>query len=153
MKTNPLGVGFKIKDMFFDRAAVASHIDPKKRKFLSKFGAFVRTRAKRSIKPGGKSNIISDPGEPPRSHDGSLRKNIFFAYEASSENVVIGPIVLPGKIGAEALEALEFSGETVIERLSRGKRKRERVNIEARPFMTPAFEAEKSNISTIWRSI
>ena len=153
MKTNPLGVGFKVKDFFFDRATVIAHLDPRKRKFLSKFGAFVKTRAKRSIRPGGKSNIISQPGETPRGHEGSLRKNIFNAFDPDNESVVIGPIILPGKIGAEALEALEFRGETVIERMNRGKRKRETVNIEARPFMTPAFEAEKSNISSIWRSV
>lgn len=150
---NPLGVGFEVKKFFFDSALVMKETTKEDRKRLSKFGAFVRRTARSSIRPGGKKNKSSEPGEPPRSHTGFLKKNIFFAYEPQAKNVVIGPIVISSAGGADALDALEHGGTTTIERLNKGKRVKERKKIEARPFMTPAFEKEKSSISKIWSSV
>lgn len=151
------------KKFFFDRAAVKKTIDRRQVRFLSKFGAFVRIRSRRSIKPGGKKNRVSDPGEPPRSHTGLLKRNIWFSFSPQSMSVVIGPILFRGAAGgAEALEALEYGGRvTVDEReLQESGRlkgvwtrtgKKTQGTIAARPFMVPAFETEKDNISDIWK--
>jgi hypothetical protein len=134
------------KQMFFDRKAVTSRVDRTARKVLSKFGAFVRTGARHSIR---KRKAISEPGDPPSSHVGLLRKLIYFGYDRGRRSVVIGPQRLNQKVG-DAPHALEYGGtSTVVEGL-RGKRKKRRVRIAARPFMGPAFERERPKLPAMW---
>jgi hypothetical protein len=63
------------KQGFFDRALVQQKVAKAERRVLSRFGAFVRTRAKTSIR---KKKGTSPPGSPPHSHVGLLRKFILF---------------------------------------------------------------------------
>jgi len=85
--------------MFFDKQAVLSAVDKATRQNLSKFGAFVRRRAKSSIRPASKKRTVSQPGNPPLSHTGLLRKWILFAWDPSSRSVVIGPTRISNQIG------------------------------------------------------
>jgi ribosomal 50S subunit-associated protein YjgA (DUF615 family) len=78
----------KVKSSFFDRKIVIDAMDRAARNVLSKFGAFVRQRAKSSIRQRKRA---SDPGKPPSSHTGVLKDFIFFGYEADRQSVVIGP--------------------------------------------------------------
>jgi hypothetical protein len=134
------------KQMFFDRKAVTSRLDRATRKVLSRFGAFVRTGARHSIR---KRKAISEPGEPPSSHTGLLRKFIFFGYDRDRRSVVIGPQRLNQKVG-DAPHALEYGGtSTVVEGL-RSRRKKRRIRIAARPFMGPAFERENPKLPAMW---
>jgi len=136
-----------LKAIFFDRKAVRSAVDRTTRRVLSKFGAFVRRGAKSSIR---KRKRASAPGEPPSSHTGLLRRFIFFGYDRSRRSVVIGPQRLNQKI-SDAPRTLEHGGtSTVIEGL-RGKRKKRRVKMAARPYMGPAFEQEKPKLAAMWR--
>jgi hypothetical protein len=136
------------KQMFFDRKAVTSRLDRATRKVLSRFGAFVRTGARHSIR---KRKAISEPGEPPSSHTGLLRKFIFFGYDRDRRSVVIGPQRLNQKVG-DAPHALEYGGtSTVVEGL-RSRRKKRRIRIAARPFMGPAFEREKPKLPAMWET-
>lgn len=137
----------KIKQLFFDRTPVVRAVDKAKRAVLSKAGAFIRQRAKTSIR---KRKGTSPPGEPPYSHLGLLRWFVFFAYEPNTDSVVIGPAKLnkPG----EAPRVLEHGGKTLIERRRRGKIVRRRVAIEARPFMGPALDKEKASLPALWRN-
>ena len=140
-------IRFEIKQLFFDTKAVRSKLDAATRRVLSKFGAFVRRGARSSIR---KRKRISTPGEPPSSHTGLLRRFIFFGYDPRQRSVVIGPARLNQKIG-NAPAALEYGGtSTVIEGL-RGKRKKRRVRMAARPYMGPAFETEKPKLPAMWR--
>lgn len=120
---------------FFDRKAIIDRVPPAARKVLSKAGAFIWRRARTSIRPAGKSNKISQPGQPPRDR-GVYRKTILFAYDAQNESVVIGPRAdfRGTRQTPRAPEALEFGG--VVER--GGKT----FNYRARPHMRPALEAE-----------
>ncbi|NLY01525.1 MAG: hypothetical protein GXY83_35990 [Rhodopirellula sp.] len=132
--------------MFFDRKAVTRGVDRATRKVLSRFGAFVRTSARHSIR---KRKRVSKPGEPPSSHTGLLRRFIFFGYDRDRSSVVIGPQRLNQKVG-DAPHALEYGGtSTVVEGLRRRRRKR-RIKIAARPFMGPAFEREKPKLPAMW---
>ncbi len=117
-----------VKKAFFDKKAVTSAIDKGLKQALSKFGAFVRTRSKSSIR---KRKAIAAPGSPPSSHEGSLKKLIFFSYDAAQKSVVIGPVLKTG--GGEAPRLLEHGGT--------GRKGR----YAARPFMLPAFKAELPN--------
>jgi len=139
--------GFVIKEMFFDCKAVRSAVDRTARRVLSRFGAFVRRAARSSIR---KRKRASAPGEPPSSHTGLLRRFIFFGYDAGKRSVVIGPARLNQKVG-DAPHALEHGGmSTVVEGL-RGKRRKRKIKIAARPYMGPAFEQEKPKLAAMWR--
>jgi len=131
------------KQGFFDREKVKRSVDAGTRKVLSKFGAFVRQRAKTSIR---KKKGTSPPGSPPYSHVGLLRKFILFAYEPQRKGVVIGPVLI--KAGSPAPRLLEYGGDVVIE--DRGKKRIARYR--PRPYMRPAFEAEKSRLPDLWRN-
>lgn len=153
-------IKIRMKDMFFDRAAVMREIDAGTRKVLSKFGAYVRTAAKSSIrnapfhvrKKRGEertnfSRSISKPGQPPFSRSGLLKKFIYFAYDPSHKSVVIGPEKLNGKNKGDAPSLLEYGGTTTLTSFGRKRTAR----FAARPYMRPAFEKEKPKLPALWR--
>lgn len=129
-----------IRKMFFDRKAVTDKVDPATRKVLSKFGAFVRTSAKHSIRT---KKGTSKPGRPPFGHNGLLKRLIFFGYDKEKRSVVIGPVIAPKKSG-KAPSNLEYGG--IVEFVTG-----EKTEIEPRPFMGPAFELNKVKLPDIWR--
>ena len=129
-----------LKKHFFDRKKVQRRVDARTRKVLSKFGSFVRRSARHSIRP---SSGTSQPGHPPFSHSGKLRKKIFFIYDPKRRSVVIGPIIYPGKTG-RALPALEYGGKTDMP-------SGDIIKIEARPFMGPAFDRNLVVVPSLWR--
>jgi len=135
-------IGMDIKAMFFDRKAVMSAVDRGARKVLSRFGAFVRTGAKSSIR---KRKATSQPGQPPSSHVGTLKRLIYFGYDPGRKSVVIGPVQFDGR--AEGAEALEYGGRA---RIRTRKGKKVTATYRARPFMGPAFEAEKPKLPAMW---
>ena len=135
-------IGMVTKEMFFDRLKVTRAVDSGVRKVLSKFGAFVRTGARHSIR---KRKAVSQPGQPPSSHVGLLRRLIYFGYDANRRSVVIGPTPLRGT--AEAPPLLEYGGRT---RLKSRKGKVVSATYRARPFMGPAFEREKAKLPALW---
>jgi hypothetical protein len=125
--------------------AKAKFFDPKKIKdpaeraglsMLAKFGAYVRRRAKSSIR---KRKKVSEPGMPPSSHLGQLKDFLFFFVEKEQKNVVVGPILL-GKGDGTAPRLLEHGGDVM---RRRAKQKHDqRYHYSERPFMQPAFDAE-----------
>ena len=138
-------IGYRLsqaKGLFFDRAKVTGAVDKGTRRVLSKFGAFVRRSAKSSIR---KRKRVSEPGKPPSSHTGLLKRHIYFLYSPERRSVIIGPVLLNSKSDAPYL--LEH-GDTVT-RKRRGKRVR--MNYRARPFMRPAFEKEQLQLPELWK--
>ena len=133
----------KIKRLFFDKETVLRSVDTATRKVLSRFGAFVRTAAKSSIR---RRKSASAPGSPPSSHTGLLKKFIFFGYDPDRKSVVIGPEWLNQK-NTDAPHTLEYGGTTTIETRTAQRQ----VRIVPRPYMGPAFEKEKSKLSAMWR--
>lgn len=78
----------RAKDWFFDRKAVLDRVGRARVKSLSRFGAFVRTRARSLIRTRKR---VSRPGEPPSSHTGVLKRFIYFVYDPVRKTVVVGP--------------------------------------------------------------
>lgn len=140
-------IGMKLEQAkagFFDRATVIGATDQATRRVLSKFGAFVRQRAKTSIR---KKKGSSPPGTPPHSHVGLLRKFILFTYDHPKRSVVIGPTRLnsPSRMGGKlATELLEHGG--VVKHGGRILR------YLARPFMRPALAAEMAKMPGMFRN-
>ena len=139
-------IGMKVKaakGLFFDRARVINAVDRTTRRNLSRFGAFVRQRARSSIRTRKR---ISEPGQPPTNRTGLLKRNIFFVYEPTRRSVVIGPVLLNTTSGAP--ELLEHGG-TVIRQV-RGRSVR--MTYRPRPYMGPAFEEEHNQLEKLWRN-
>jgi hypothetical protein len=143
-------IGLKLdeaKGTFFDAPKVIRSVDAATRRVLSKFGAYVRTAARSSIR---KRKATSVPGSPPSSHTGLLRQFIFFGYDAANRSVVIGPTRLNSTSGT-APETLEYGGSAKIVRRQRGgKRVVSTANIAARPFMHPALNKELPKLPPMW---
>ncbi len=125
-----------IREGFFDTEKIRRSVSNGARRVLSKFGAFIRTRARSSIR---KRKAISAPGSPPSAHTGIIRL-IFFAWDASTESMVVGPIKASGKDG-RAPTVLEKGGESVI--AGNAKRRPRRAVFKPRPSMGPALEGER----------
>lgn len=132
----------RAKGLFFDRQRVTSAVDRATRKVFSKFGAFVRRTARSSIR---KRKSISEPGQPPSSHTGLLKRTIFFVFSPETRSVVIGPVLL--NKGTDAPRLLEH-GDSVVRRR---RKKRVRMKYRPRPFMGPALEQETSKLPQMWR--
>ncbi len=140
-------IGMRInqaKAGFFDRAAVMNSTTAAERKVLSRFGAFVRQRARSSMK---RRKDPAPPGQPPSSHVGLLRQHLYFAWDAARRSVVIGPVVLNQKRG-DAPPLLEYGGPAV--RVRYGQQRR--VMYAPRPYMRPAFAAEQASLPALWRN-
>jgi hypothetical protein len=129
-----------MKTMFFDRKSIRNKVDLRTRKVLSKFGSYVRLTARKSIR---KRKGTSKPGSPPFSHKGTLKKFLFFDYDANKRSVVIGPVIVPGKPG-KAPSVLEHGGRVTLPRGNSAA-------IAPRPFMQPAFIKELAQIKTLWK--
>lgn len=136
-------IKMRLKFAFFDTAKVQRAVDRATRQALSKGGAFVRQRAKTSIRRRKK---ISEPGKPPSSHAGLLRQLIYFGFDFARTSVVIGP--LPHRQG-RAPELLEFGGRAV-RKTHTGKPRV--LTYRPRPFMGPALDAEVPNFPARWRN-
>jgi hypothetical protein len=163
-----ISTNFKMVELFFDRPAVANAINKAERKALSKIGAFIRRRARSSLRFRKR---VSLPGETPSVHSrdkvASL-KTILFAFQPATHSVLIGPVGLnqvnnTGDGSKTVPEIHEFGGAVTIreeqfrftanrdrwfrrdarQRSSDDKRYRtRRAEYAARPFMGPALEAE-----------
>jgi hypothetical protein len=143
--------------LFFDRPAVSNALDRGTKRTLSRFGAFVRQRARTSIR---KKKGISPAGGPPFSHLGVLRKGILFAYDPQARSVVTGPILAGSQSGApERLEeggTVPGNGRVVWITNTPGRDQKGRfvsdgrtrivltgnIAYKPRPYMGPAFKAE-----------
>ena len=138
------------KVMFFDSPKVIHRVDRASRSVLSKFGSFVRTAARSSIRPRKKS---SKPGNPPTSHSGMLRRFIFFGYSQQLTSVVIGPAKLNAKKG-NVPEVLEYGGKSNIFSYDSSVKKKVKksVRISARPYMRPAFAKQMPMLPALWKN-
>lgn len=136
--------------MFFKSTKVLLAVDKATRKVLSKFGSFVRTTAKQSIKkPPKKAKIkVSRPGNPPFSQTGMLKKFIFFGYDHNKKSVVIGPTSIHG---GTAPELLEYGGKTIRAYGKRREKIKKTITIKARPYMGPAYDENEPKLAAMWR--
>ena len=160
-----MDVVVKARSTFFDSAAVVKRLDAGTRRVLSKLGAFVRRRARSSMR---KRKKPSKPGAPPSVHQGQLKNLLFFSYDFQAKSVVVGPVPFRGPAVVPGLmEAGGTSLKTVRVYPNRGRaatprqkeaflrgvragaiipRKAQTVQVPAkyapRPFMAPALQAE-----------
>lgn len=130
---------------FFDRPGIKRAVDRSTLRVLSRFGAFVRRTAKSSIR---RRKRVSDPGKPPSSHTGKLKRFIWFSYDPKAKSVVVGPTSFGS--GESKPELLEHGGTGIVVAQKRGKRTKKNATYKARPFMGPAFEKEQPKLPGMW---
>lgn len=162
------------KRMFFDRGVIDRKVDRAILRQLSKAGAFIRQRARSSIR---KRKKASKPGKPPTNRKGFLRNNIVFVYDAERRSVVIGPTLLniiffngdgqPAKGTVPSvleeggqismlMRYIPYLGKWVRADLRSRRRlvglqlKMRKVTIAARPYMGLAFEAERPKFAQLF---
>lgn len=161
------------KGGFFDRAAVQLAMDRRAAVVLSGLGAFVRQRARSSIRSPGVRKRASSPGKPPYNQTGVLRNSILFWYDQTQQQVTIGPVALnrpsPRWVMGESKPTpavLEHGGTLRVHEvqvggrwwkvspsdpwLTRGKmrfamRRERNLTIAPRPYMQPALEKTLGN--------
>jgi hypothetical protein len=140
---------------FFDREVIDRKVDAQMKRVLSRFGAFVRTRDRTSIRYGKGTSAAGRPptahrsmsrmktnkkGESKQQSVSPLREFIFFAYDESDgrPTVVIGPILLNGsKPGV--LRIIEAGGEETFTDV-RGRTVTR--HYRPHPHTGPAFQTE-----------
>ncbi|QDT30934.1 hypothetical protein [Thalassoglobus polymorphus] len=81
----------------------------------------------------------AEPGEPPRSPSGFLKRFLFFGYDVPNEEVIIGPI--RSKTGT--VRHLEHGGRATLPN-SRGRRVP--MTFKGNPFMKPALKTAAPNL-------
>ncbi len=161
------------KNNFFDSASVLNKLGSAKRKALSRQGAFVRRRAKSSIRY---RLTTSEPGSPPSAHrsgrftrtkknkktgvekkqaSSPLRELIYFAYDASRDNVVVGPELFRNSVAGGGLvpKALEKGGTVDVGKLAFHKQRRRTIYLRPRPFMGPAELAERPKFAAQFKGM
>ena len=127
-----------VKKYFFDRERVMRAAERAQVRLLSKFGAFVRTTAQRSMRQRKKGS--SEPGQPPLAHSGELRKLLFFSFDPITKTVVVGPL---GFKKSDVPHLHEFGGVAI--------RKGKPAKYPARPYMKPAMLAELPKFASLFR--
>lgn len=137
-------VDMKVVKQFFDRDKVLRAMDAKTRRAMSKAGAFIRRRARSSLR---RRKRPSTPPEPPSVHSNDrfhTLKNILFFYEPDTQSLIVGPVqtTRTGPVPVPSLH--EFGGTTTIKTRARRGRpaKRKRASYPPRRFMGPALAAE-----------
>jgi hypothetical protein len=115
-------VSLAIKDWFFDREAVQKAVERGNLRALAKAGAFIRRRARSSLRRRQKP---SSPGTPPSVHSRdsfATLKNILFGLEPQRQAVIIGPVGLGARssnttvapVSGTVPNVLEFGGQVSV---------------------------------------
>jgi hypothetical protein len=110
-------ITYRVRNSFFDRPAVVARLTIARRKVLSRAGAFVRKRARSSMR---RRKAASAPGTPPtaRAKGTDSLKTILFAYDDRRDAVIIGPVLLNrvtnGVQARTTVPALHELGESAV---------------------------------------
>lgn len=146
---------FNAKSFVGEQKRLFAAVERGRRRGLMRGGAYVRLTARRSIKPGGKRNAISQPGEPVRWHvKPGLRNNILFAYDPRNGTVPVGPIQFRN---SDVLEKLEHGGVIEVrQRVRRSGRvviEKHVVHIRPRPTMRLALAASQGKLAEFFKDV
>ena len=158
-KNNFVGIA-QAKMQFFDRQ-IFSAAERAEKRVLSRFGAYVRNDAKKSMRSSrgrivttrtGRQRRVfkpSKPGKPPKSIEGLLRRFVYYAYDKYKGTVVAGPTILPNKSRhGVPIPGLHEHGGTQVVRFGK---KQVVAKYPARPYMRPAGEKNTKKLGQLWK--
>ena len=116
----------------FDEDGIVARIARASREFLKRAGAYVRRVAQRKVVTSPKP---SQPGQPPHSRRGLLKRGILFGVERDGKSVLVGPGF---RFVGESMSAHEFGGKYRKERYPK------------RPLMGPSLKESVPHLAKMW---
>jgi len=155
--------GKELKAKFETNTVISACLDVAKKATI-KQAAYIRRTAKSSIRLASGPKDHSDPGKPPKSHNGLLRDFIFFDFDNMGTSVVIGPALLQSKSGRRFDQHKGVAKMPVPQLLEEGgpvQAFRHDSNhagggwyytdtMKPRPYMAPALERSKRELPKFW---
>ena len=116
----------------FDEDGLVAWMARASREFLKRAGAYVRTVARRKVQTSPRP---SQPGQPPHSRRGLLKRGLLFGLESDGKAVLVGP-------------GFRFVGESMAAHEFGGKYRRERY--PKRPRMGPSLKESAPHLAKMW---
>ena len=116
----------------FDADGLVARVARASVEILRRMGAYVRTVARRKVRPGERP---SPAGTPPHSRTGALKRGILFGVERRQASVVIGP---SERFVGTSMAAHEFGGAYKRERYPK------------RPLMGPALKESTPRLARMF---
>ena len=101
---------------------------------LRRMGAYIRRAAQSKIR---QSRNPSQPGEPPHTRRGALKRGILFGVDRRTNSVVVGPSV---RFVGTSMQAHEFGGGYKRERYPK------------RPLMGPSLRESAPHLAKMWEN-
>ncbi|MBR2487561.1 MAG: hypothetical protein IKB52_00380 [Kiritimatiellae bacterium] len=117
----------------FDADGLVARVARASVEILRRMGAYVRTVARRKVRPGERP---SPAGTPPHSRTGALKRGILFGVERRQASVVIGP---SERFVGTSMAAHEFGGAYKRERYPK------------RSLMGPALKESTPRLARMWQ--
>lgn len=133
---------------FFDRSKIEKAISRQERTVLRTMGFRIRQSARKLlgvrkyVNRKGEPNK-SEPGKAPFGHERDGLRKIFYSYDTSERQMVVGPVKF--KAG-KSVPALHEFGGTVTTR-------RGRARYPKRRFMGPTLEKHLPDLPELWASV
>lgn len=155
------------KANFFDRDKIVKAIGKARANVGNRQGALVRKIMRQSMK---KKKGPAPAGSPPNVHEGGIKDKTYYAWDKSTQSVVVGPV----KLGKGNAPEIQDKGGTVfvsgiynhrgdfvplfvmtakgrIGAVASGKVVKIACKVEARPFSEPALKAAKKYMAEKWK--
>ena len=101
---------------------------------LRRMGAYIRRAAQSKVR---QSRNPSQPGEPPHTRRGALKRGILFGVDRRMNSVVVGPSV---RFVGTSMQAHEFGGGYKRERYPK------------RPLMGPSLRESAPHLAKMWEN-
>ncbi len=101
---------------------------------LRRMGAYIRRAAQSKVR---QSRNPSQPGEPPHTRRGALKRGILFGVDRRTNSVVVGPSV---RFVGTSMQAHEFGGGYKRERYPK------------RPLMGPSLRESAPHLAKMWEN-
>ena len=101
---------------------------------LRRMGAYIRRVAQSKVR---QSRNPSQPGEPPHTRRGALKRGILFGVDRRTNSVVVGPSV---RFVGTSMQAHEFGGGYKRERYPK------------RPLMGPSLRESAPHLAKMWEN-
>ena len=99
---------------------------------LRRMGAYIRRAAQSKVR---QSRNPSQPGEPPHTRRGALKRGILFGVDIRTNSVVVGPSI---RFVGTSMQAHEFGGGYKRERYPK------------RPLMGPSLRESAPHLAKMW---
>ena len=101
---------------------------------LRRMGAYIRRAAQSKVR---QSRNPSQPGEPPHTRRGALKRGILFGVDRRTNSVVVGPSI---RFVGTSMQAHEFGGGYKRERYPK------------RPLMGPSLRDSAPHLAKMWEN-